>query len=162
MEMKIRKYLILLAAVFGTATLAAQERPQEQQQENLLQFQKLIEVCRDLLALYVDDVEMKPVVEGGIRGMLEKLDPHSAYLDAEEMRGGGNGERTSAEIPGTEPDMGDMNADGDFTAPPEDGEGEEQSASGGRDTGERLGVLPAEFFWGRGWFVPLAHILLVE
>lgn len=87
MEMKIRKYLILLAAVFGTATLAAQERLQEQQQENLLQFQKLIEVCRDLLALYVDDVEMKPVVEGGIRGMLEKLDPHSAYLDAEEMRG---------------------------------------------------------------------------
>ena len=86
MEMKIRKYLILLAAVFGTATLAAQERLQEQQ-ENLLQFQKLIEVCRDLLALYVDDVEMKPVVEGGIRGMLEKLDPHSAYLDAEEMRG---------------------------------------------------------------------------
>ena len=31
-----------------------------------------------------------------------------------------------------------------------------------RDSGERLGVLPAEFFWGRGWFVPLAHISLVE
>ena len=42
---------------------------------------------RYLDGLYVDDVEMKPVVEGAIRGMLEELDPHSAYLDAEEMKG---------------------------------------------------------------------------
>ena len=83
----MRKYLILLVSLFGATTLAAQEWSQERQQENLQQFQKLIEVYRDLLALYVDDVDMKPVVEGGILGMLEKLDPHSAYLDAEEMRG---------------------------------------------------------------------------
>ena len=30
---------------------------------------------------------MKPVVEGAITGMLEELDPHSAYIGAEEMKG---------------------------------------------------------------------------
>lgn len=83
------------------------------------------------------DQELPEHEIGRIRGYFYADDHRVWYNPAEEMRGGGNGERTSAEIPGTEPDMGDMNADGDFTAPPEDGEGEEQSASGGRDTGER-------------------------
>ncbi len=83
------------------------------------------------------DQELPEQEIGRIRGYFYADDHRVWYNTAEEMRGGGNGERTSAEIPGTEPDMGDMNADGDFTAPPEDGEGEEQSASGGRDTGER-------------------------
>lgn len=83
------------------------------------------------------DQELPEHEIGRIRSYFYADDHRVWYNTAEEMRGGGNGERTSAEIPGTEPDMGDMNADGDFTAPPEDGEGEEQSASGGRDTGER-------------------------
>ena len=83
------------------------------------------------------DQELPEQEIGRIRSYFYADDHRVWYNTAEEMRGGGNGERTSAEIPGTEPDMGDMNADGDFTAPPEDGEGEEQSASGGRDTGER-------------------------
>ncbi len=82
------------------------------------------------------DQELPEQEIGRIRSYFYADDHQVWYNTAEKMRGGGNGERTSAEIPGTEPDMGDMNADGDFTAPPEDGEGEEQSASGGRDTGE--------------------------
>ncbi len=50
-------------------------------------FQKLAQVFRYLSGLYVDEVEMKPVVEGAITGMLEELDPHSAYIGAEEMKG---------------------------------------------------------------------------
>lgn len=36
--------------------------------------------------LYVDKVDEEKLVEDAIRGMLEKLDPHSAYSDAEEVK----------------------------------------------------------------------------
>lgn len=35
--------------------------------------------------LYVDSVDEASLVENGIRGMLEKLDPHSAYMTAQEV-----------------------------------------------------------------------------
>ncbi|RFM22825.1 MAG: S41 family peptidase [Candidatus Thermochlorobacter aerophilum] len=35
---------------------------------------------------YVDDVDTQKLTEGAIEGMLEKLDPHSAYLSAEQNR----------------------------------------------------------------------------
>ena len=73
---------------------------------------------------------------GRIRSYFYADDHRVWYNPAEEMHGGGNGERASSESPGTEPDMGGVDAEGGFTAPPEDGDGEEQSASGGRDTGE--------------------------
>ena len=74
---------------------------------------------------------------GRIRSYFYADDHRVWYNPAEEMHGGGNGERASSESPGTEPDMGGVDAEGGFTAPPEGGDGEEQSASGGRDTGER-------------------------
>ena len=36
--------------------------------------------------LYVDSVDEAKLVEDGIRGMLEKLDPHSSYLTAKEVK----------------------------------------------------------------------------
>lgn len=36
--------------------------------------------------LYVDDVDSKQLVEAAIRGMLKELDPHSSYLNEEEVR----------------------------------------------------------------------------
>ena len=36
--------------------------------------------------LYVDSVDEKKLVEDAIRGMLEKLDPHSSYSDPEEVK----------------------------------------------------------------------------
>lgn len=83
----MRKYLIALIALCAVETLTAREQMQTREMENLQQLQKLTRVYRYLTDLYVDDVEMKPVIEGAIRGMLEELDPHSAYLDAEEMKG---------------------------------------------------------------------------
>ncbi len=35
--------------------------------------------------LYVDSVDEQKLVEDGIRGMLEKLDPHSSYLTVKEV-----------------------------------------------------------------------------
>lgn len=36
--------------------------------------------------MYVDSVDEKKLVEDGIRGMLEKLDPHSSYMTAKEVK----------------------------------------------------------------------------
>lgn len=36
--------------------------------------------------MYVDSVDEKKLVEDGIRGMLEKLDPHSAYMTPKEVK----------------------------------------------------------------------------
>ena len=36
--------------------------------------------------LYVDEVDENKLVEDAIRGMLDKLDPHSTYTTAEETR----------------------------------------------------------------------------
>ncbi len=50
------------------------------------QLQKLTQVYRYLDGLYVDEVDMQPLVESAISGMLED-DPHSAYIGADEMKG---------------------------------------------------------------------------
>lgn len=50
------------------------------------QLQKLNSFYRYLHGMYVDSLDMKPIVESAIRGMLAELDPHSTYLDAEEMK----------------------------------------------------------------------------
>ena len=73
--------LFVILAVLSVLPLAAQT------EDDARQFQKLAQVFRYLSGLYVDEVEMKPVVEGAITGMLEELDPHSAYIGAEEMKG---------------------------------------------------------------------------
>ena len=73
--------LLLLFAVISVLPLAAQD------QDDARQLQKLAQVFRYLSGLYVDEVDLKPVVEGAITGMLEELDPHSAYIGAEEMKG---------------------------------------------------------------------------
>ncbi|MEG2365186.1 MAG: S41 family peptidase [Alistipes sp.] len=53
----------------------------------MTQLQKFNQVYRYLNGLYVDEVAMTPLVEEAIRGMLDELDPHSAYLSADEMQG---------------------------------------------------------------------------
>ncbi len=72
--------MLLVALLLGGAVLA-----QEVSSESVKQLQKLNRVYRHLNGLYVDSVDMAPLVEEAIRAMLERLDPHSAYLTAEEM-----------------------------------------------------------------------------
>ena len=73
--------LFVILATLSVLPLAAQN------EDDARQLQKFAQVYRYLSGLYVDDVDMKPVVEGAITGMLEELDPHSAYIGAEEMKG---------------------------------------------------------------------------
>lgn len=76
--------MILFSAVLlAPLLLAAQERlaisPAAAQQ-------KFDRVFRYLNNIYVDEVDMAPLAEEAIRAMLAELDPHSAYLTAEEMK----------------------------------------------------------------------------
>lgn len=70
---------LLMVAFLRPAALPAQNS------DAAPQLQKLVEVYRFLARYYVDEVEMAPLVEQAIKGMLDELDPHSAYLDAEQM-----------------------------------------------------------------------------
>lgn len=77
----MRKLIALLCTLLLVGGVSAQEP----ETEAIRQLQKLNRVYRNLNGLYVDSVDMAPLVEGAIRAMLDKLDPHSAYLTAEEM-----------------------------------------------------------------------------
>ncbi len=50
------------------------------------QVQKLQMASLAIYSLYVDSVDYPPIVENAINGMLEKLDPHSSYTNAEETK----------------------------------------------------------------------------
>lgn len=91
MNRRIVLLFACLAALFAISSAAAQEPApaearNEARNEAARQLQKLIRVYQYLHELYVDDVEMAPLVEQAVTGMLDALDPHSAYLGAEEMR----------------------------------------------------------------------------
>ena len=47
---------------------------------------KLDRAIRLINDLYVDDVDTDDITESAIRSMLEELDPHSSYLNKEEVR----------------------------------------------------------------------------
>ena len=53
--------------------------------ESLMQLQKLTRFYRYVESVYVDSVDMAPLVEKAMRSMLSELDPHSTYLDIDEM-----------------------------------------------------------------------------
>lgn len=81
----IRSILVIIAALsLLPCSLRAQ---QADGVDALTQLQKLNQVYRYLSGMYVEEVEMAPLVESAIKSMLAELDPHSAYIDAEEMKG---------------------------------------------------------------------------
>ncbi len=49
------------------------------------QQKKLLEVLGVISALYVDEVDEQAVVDSGIEGMTEALDPHTTYLKADQV-----------------------------------------------------------------------------
>ena len=78
----MKKFLIL-AACF--ATLAAQAQLQMNfGKESPLQKLQIAEMA--IKNLYVDTVNENKLAEDAIKGMLEKLDPHSSYSSAKETK----------------------------------------------------------------------------
>lgn len=54
--------------------------------ESFQQLQKLLQVYRYLSQNYVDEIDDSKIVESAIVEMLSELDPHSVYIDPEEMQ----------------------------------------------------------------------------
>ena len=76
----MRKYIcLLLFYLFTFLPLSAQ-----QGNDSPLRKLQLAEMA--IKNFYVDSVNEQKLVEDGIRGMLEKLDPHSTYTDAKETK----------------------------------------------------------------------------
>ncbi len=76
----MRKYIcLLLFYLFTFLPLSAQ-----QSNDSPLRKLQLAEMA--IKNFYVDSVNEQKLVEDGIRGMLEKLDPHSTYTDAKETK----------------------------------------------------------------------------
>ena len=77
------KKLLILAVCF--ATLAAQAQLQMNfGKESPLQKLQIAEMA--IKNLYVDTVNENKLAEDAIKGMLEKLDPHSSYSSAKETK----------------------------------------------------------------------------
>lgn len=80
--MNCRRLNILVLCVMALIPCVAMA---QSARESLMQLQKLNRFYRYLETMYVDSVAMAPLVESAMRSMLSELDPHSTYLDIEEM-----------------------------------------------------------------------------
>lgn len=72
--------------VLCTAILSLLFLPLHAQHRDDASLRKLQIAEMAINSLYVDSVDEQKLVEDGIRGMLEKLDPHSSYLTAKEVK----------------------------------------------------------------------------
>jgi len=79
----MKNILPIIAACLVTASAAGQ---QAERRTNFEAIQKLSQFAGYLGASYVDTLDMGTLVEGAIEEMLGQLDPHSAYVSAEDMK----------------------------------------------------------------------------
>lgn len=68
---------LLPAATAGLAAVDGRSGPQ---------FGKLVAIYQLIKARYVEPVDDDKLLKGAINGMLESLDPHSAYLDGSDLQ----------------------------------------------------------------------------
>lgn len=80
----MKKSLLLCFALLFSLSGAAQRNDENEVDVELLR--KLQYAQLAITNLYVDSVDQKKLVEDAINGMLEKLDPHSSYTNAEETK----------------------------------------------------------------------------
>ena len=73
-----QKIIILLLCLLGVACFL--------QAKDTISLYKLLAAENEIVKHYVDEVNEKKIVEEAIRGMLEKLDPHSTYMTQEEVK----------------------------------------------------------------------------
>lgn len=70
---------IVLATLFLNSCVYGQFRPSPEG----VKFERTLQMIQ---GLYVDDVDAQGLTEAAIRGMLSELDPHSSYLNKEEVK----------------------------------------------------------------------------
>ncbi len=76
--MNMKRLFVISVLIAAYSSVFAQSR------DNLMR--KLFIAESAIKGLYVDSVDENKLVEDGIRGMIEKLDPHSAYSTAKETK----------------------------------------------------------------------------
>ena len=79
--MKMSKYLpyIILGVVLLYGFKSDTARDQFQKMKTLTQIIRLVSEN------YVEDVDMNDILEGAIIGLLDRLDPHSSYISADQL-----------------------------------------------------------------------------
>ena len=82
---KVLKIALLVVAIMLIATDGVYSQTQKLGQ-SAEQLQKLMRAYSSLDRLYFEEVDKQPIVEEAIRAMFSKLDPHSTYIDADEMK----------------------------------------------------------------------------
>jgi carboxyl-terminal processing protease len=75
--------LALTAFTLGSAFQDDSQAPNRNLYSNIRLFSQVLSVVQ---ANYVDEVDTEKLIQGAITGMLDELDPHSTYLDAERYR----------------------------------------------------------------------------
>lgn len=85
----MKRLLAIICALMVSVGVAAQSgnadtKPQADPSQQL---QKLVQFYRYLVGFYIDEVDSGQLVEDAIVKMLSDLDPHSTYIDADEMKG---------------------------------------------------------------------------
>lgn len=78
-----RYFLSVLCLIVA---LVAQAQAKQAPEIDFEQLKKLQIASAAITSLYVDTVDQKKLTEDAIRGMLDKLDPHSSYTNAEETK----------------------------------------------------------------------------
>ena len=75
----MKKLLVVaFAVIVASSAITAQRMPEH--------LNKLFNAVYGVTAFYVDSVDENKLVEDALRGMIEKLDPHSSYTDPKETK----------------------------------------------------------------------------
>ena len=82
----LKKYLAVMALSLMGQAASAQLAVTNNRANAESQLRKLTIAEMAIKALYVDEVDEQKLVEDAIRGMLEKLDPHSTYTNPKETK----------------------------------------------------------------------------
>ena len=86
--LKVFLIIALFAAVIcgfiaGATTVSMVDAKSTDKYEKLSLFTKVMHL---LETTYVEEVDVKKLIYGGIKGMLQELDPHSAFLDPNDYK----------------------------------------------------------------------------
>ncbi|MBU1249378.1 MAG: peptidase S41, partial [Proteobacteria bacterium] len=95
--MRIALWLVTVALLFGL-TLSGGLDSQAQSADHFETLKRFSQVLDIVESSYVDDITRTQLIEDAIKGMLEQLDPHSAYLSTDDFKD--MQERTSGEFSG--------------------------------------------------------------
>jgi len=78
--------VILFITLLTSPTMVRSEMSQEDRQKTYQQLEIFANILSLLQDNYVEEIDAKDTINGAIHGLLYSLDPHSAYLEADEFK----------------------------------------------------------------------------